>query len=71
MNITGGKLVAKALQKNEIKLTFGLVGNHLSPIFVYLQDYGIRLIDVRHEQAAVLMADGFAQVERKPAVAMV
>jgi len=71
MEVTGGELVAWTLQKSNISTAFGLVGNHLSPILVHLKNYGIKLVDVRHEQAAILMADGFAQVTRKPAVAMV
>ncbi|GAE86876.1 thiamine pyrophosphate-binding protein [Acetivibrio straminisolvens] len=69
--ITGGELLVLALRKNNIKNVFGLVGNHVSPIFVHAQKHGLDIIDVRHEQAAIHMADGWSQVTRNIGVAIV
>ena len=55
----------------ELRLHSGLVGNQISPIMVYAEKYGIEIIGTRHEQGAILMADGWAQVKRSTGVAMV
>ena len=69
--ILAGELVVQALKENDIETVFGLVGNQISPIMVCAEKYGIEIIGARHEQAAVLMADGWSQVKRKTGVAMV
>jgi acetolactate synthase-1/2/3 large subunit len=69
--IDGGKLVVKALKQEGVECIFGLSGGHIDPIFQACKDEGIRLIDVRHEQAAVFMAEGWAWVTGKPGVAVV
>lgn len=67
----GGEVVAKALNRNGIDTVFGLVGNQISPILTHLEEYGINFIGTRHEQAALHMADGWAQCNRSCGVAMV
>ena len=69
--ITGNDLVAEALKKENIEVVFTLGGVPLFGIMDALIREGIRLIDVRHEQAAVLMAQGYARATGKPGVAMV
>lgn len=71
MKITGGELVVLSLKKYFVDKVFTLVGNHLSPILVHAHKHQLEVIDVRHEQAAVHMADGYAQTTRTPGVAMV
>ncbi|QWU13748.1 acetolactate synthase-1/2/3 large subunit [Paenibacillus sophorae] len=71
MNITGAELVVQSLTQHHIDMVFGLVGNQISPILVHLEYSGIRYIGTRHEQAAIHMADGYSQVKRTSAVAMV
>lgn len=69
--IIGGELVAQQLKKENINTVFALIGNHVSPILVHLNDYGIKIIHTRHEQGAVHMADGWAQTTHKPGVVIV
>jgi acetolactate synthase I/II/III large subunit len=68
---TGSELVAKALQKENITVVFTLSGVPQFGMYEALVEAGIRLIDVRHEQAAILMAQGYARATGKPAAAMV
>lgn len=67
----GNDLIARALKKEGIGLVFTLSGVPQFGIYESMVREGIRLIDVRHEQAAVLMAQGYARATGKPAVAMV
>ena len=69
--VSGGELVAIALKNEGVQEFFGLVGNHVSPIFVHCEKHNLRIFDVRHEQAAVHMADGYAQSSRKIGVAII
>ena len=69
--INGGRLVAKVLKQEGVECIFGLCGGEIDPIFQGCQDEQIRIIDTRHEQAAVFMADAWARLTGKPGVAMV
>ncbi|MBI4831108.1 MAG: hypothetical protein HY801_06050 [Candidatus Lindowbacteria bacterium] len=71
MNRQGGYLVAKALKNEGVECIFTLCGGHIQPIYSGCVETGIRIIDVRHEQAATHAADGWARVTRKPGVAVV
>jgi acetolactate synthase-1/2/3 large subunit len=67
----GGDLVVRVLKEEGVKYIFGLPGGHISTIFDACIDFGIRIIDTRHEQAAVNMAEGWARFSGKPGVAVV
>lgn len=69
--LTGGSLVAKTFKQEGVKCIFGLSGGHIDSIWQGCMDEGIRVIDTRHEQAAVFMADGWARVTGQPGVAVV
>jgi len=69
--IIGGKLVADALIDRGVDYIFTLSGGHITPIYQFLENTSITLFDTRHEQAAVFMAEAWARMNRKPAVAMV
>ena len=69
--VTGGRLAVKALKQEGVECIFALSGGHVDPIFQACIDENIRLIDVRHEQAAAFMADGWARVTGKPGIAVV
>jgi len=70
-NVIGGKLVADALVDRGVDYIFSLSGGHITPIYQHLENTNINIFDVRHEQAAVFMAEASARLTRKPAVAMV
>jgi acetolactate synthase-1/2/3 large subunit len=61
MPVHGGKLAARALKKAGVECIFTLSGGHIMPIYDGCIDEGIRIIDVRHEQAAVHAADAWAR----------
>lgn len=56
--ITGGELLARALQAEGIEFLFGLPSPEIDPLLAQLEPHGIRLVPVRHEAAAVHMAEG-------------
>ncbi len=61
MAVHGGKLAARALKEAGVEVIFTLSGGHIMPIYDGCLDEGIRVIDVRHEQAAVHAADSWAR----------
>jgi acetolactate synthase I/II/III large subunit len=65
----GGRLVAAALRSRGVEHLFTLSGGHLFSIYDGCREEGIEIIDVRHEQAAVWAAEGYAKATRKPGVA--
>ena len=69
--VIGGRLAAEALIEREVKYVFTLSGGHITPVYQYLEGSPVALFDTRHEQAAVFMAEAWARMTRKPAVAMV
>ncbi len=61
MAVHGGKLAAKALKQAGVDCVFTLAGGHIMPLYDGMIDEGIRIVDVRHEQAAVHAADAWAR----------
>ncbi len=57
----GGKLAAKALKNAGVEVVFTLSGGHIMPLYDGCIDEGIKIVDVRHEQAAVHAADAWAR----------
>ncbi|MEE2674896.1 MAG: thiamine pyrophosphate-binding protein [Myxococcota bacterium] len=57
----GGQLAARALKQAGVEVIFTLAGGHIMPLYEGCMDEGIRIIDVRHEQAAVHAADSWAR----------
>ena len=58
--VHGGHLVIKALKKEGVKYIFSLSGGHIDKIYDASIDSDIKIIDVRHEQAAAMMAMGWS-----------
>jgi acetolactate synthase-1/2/3 large subunit len=61
MPLHGGKLAAKTLKKAGVECIFTLSGGHIMPLYDGCIDEGIRIVDVRHEQAATHAADAWAR----------
>lgn len=61
MSVHGGKLAARALKEAGVEVVFTLSGGHIMPLYDGCVDEGIQIVDVRHEQAAVHMADAWAR----------
>jgi acetolactate synthase-1/2/3 large subunit len=68
--ITGGKLLAQALQAEGIEILFGLPSPEIDALLVELEDHGIRLFPIRHEAAAVHMAEGYYKTTGKVAAVL-
>ncbi len=67
--INGGHLVGKYLKEVEkVEIVFGISGGHLEAILDGFTEYKIRTIDVRHEQAAAMMAHAWYVYTGKPGV---
>ncbi|MEW6554230.1 MAG: thiamine pyrophosphate-binding protein [Actinomycetota bacterium] len=70
--VHGGHIVAEYLKNVEgIDTIFALSGGHIAPIFDGCLDSGVRVVDVRHEQAAVMMAHAWSIFTGKPGVCLV
>jgi acetolactate synthase-1/2/3 large subunit len=69
--MNGGALVVRALEEAGVEVVFGLPGVHNLAIWKALGESEIRLVGVRHEQAAAYAADGYARTSGKPGVALV
>jgi acetolactate synthase I/II/III large subunit len=69
--LDGGHLVARMLKREGIDVVFTLCGGHIMPIYNGLLDEEIRIVDLRHEQAAAHAADGYARLTRNAGVAIV
>jgi acetolactate synthase-1/2/3 large subunit len=62
MPVHGGKLAARALKQAGVDCIFTLSGGHVMPIYDGCIDEGIRVVDVRHEQAAAHAADAWSRL---------
>ena len=67
----GADALALALAAAGVKRLFTLSGNHVMPVFDACLDAGIALVHVRHEAAAVHMADAWARLTGEVGVALV
>ncbi|MCL6479300.1 MAG: thiamine pyrophosphate-binding protein [Peptococcaceae bacterium] len=67
-NITGGELLVRCLANEGIKLVFGLPCPEIDPVLAKLEEYDIRFVPVRHEAAAVYMAEGVYKTTGRVAV---
>ncbi len=70
--MTGAKMVVQALKDQGVEVVFGYPGGAVLPIYDEIfQQNAIRHILVRHEQAAIHAAEGYARSTGKPGVALV
>ena len=70
--MTGAQMVVRALKDQGVDTIFGYPGGAVLPIYdAIFQQNDIRHILVRHEQAAVHMAEGYARSTGKPGVVLV
>src|ERR1700726_3031740 len=69
--IRGADIVARSLSRLGCRQVFTLSGNHIMSIFDAALETGLDLVHVRHEAAAVHMADAYGRLTGKPGIAMV
>jgi len=68
----GGHLAAKYMKEIEnVDTVFTLSGGHIENLLDGLNEYDIRAIDVRHEQAAAMMAHAWSIYQGQPGVCLV
>lgn len=70
--IYGGHLAAKYMKEVEhVDMVFTISGGHIENILDGFTEYNIRTIDVRHEQAAAMMAHAWSIYKNEPGVCLV
>ena len=67
----GAELLVDTLLQAGVQRLFSLSGNQIMPVYDACIDAGISIVHVRHEAAAVHMADAWAQITGEPGVALV
>ena len=67
---TGAELIVELLEREGVEVCFGLPGVHNLALWAALRHSGIRLVGVRHEQAAAYAADGYARATGRLGVAL-
>ncbi|MCZ6831292.1 MAG: thiamine pyrophosphate-binding protein [Gammaproteobacteria bacterium] len=60
--VHGGILTGRTFKQMGVECIFTLSGGHIMPIYVGCVEQGIKIIDVRHEQAAAHAADAWARL---------
>ncbi|HTB45440.1 MAG TPA: thiamine pyrophosphate-binding protein [Acetobacteraceae bacterium] len=68
--MNGGDIIARCLQKEGIKDLFYIMGGPMLGTEAACIKEGIRMIDVRHEQAAAFMCQAYSRLKQVPSVCM-
>lgn len=69
--VQGGRLAARALAAEGVGAVFTLSGGHIMPVYEGCRHEGVRVVDVRHEQAAGHAAEAWGRITRSCGVALV
>ena len=69
--LRGADIVIRALRCAGSRAIFSLSGNQIMPLYDAAIDHAIDIVHVRHEGAAVHMADAWGRLEAGPGIAMV
>jgi thiamine pyrophosphate-dependent acetolactate synthase large subunit-like protein len=68
--ITGSEIIARCLQKEGVADLFYIMGGPMLLAEATCVKEGIRMIDVRHEQAAAFMCQAYSRLKQVPSVCM-
>jgi len=68
--LTGSEIIAKCLKKEGIEDLFYIMGGPMLLAEATCIKEGIRMIDVRHEQAAAFMAQAYSRLRQAPSACM-
>jgi acetolactate synthase-1/2/3 large subunit len=71
VRLRGADVLARSLAAAGVRHVFTLSGNHVMPVFDAALDAKLNLIHVRHEAAAVHMADAWGRLTGEPGIALV
>ena len=69
--MNGAELLVDTLVRAGVRRIFSLSGNQIMPVYDACIDSGVSIVHVRHESAAVHMADAWAQITGELGVALV
>lgn len=70
MLVNGGDIFAKALKQCGVEQIFTICGGQIMPLIYGCRREGIKVIDVRHENAGVYAADAYARATGKTGVVL-
>ena len=70
-NITGARIFAESLKRENVEYVFAYTGGANLPIFEVLSEYDINVLICGHEQGGTHMAEGYAMASGKPGVVLV
>jgi acetolactate synthase-1/2/3 large subunit len=68
--MNGSQILAEALERQGVDMFFFIMGAPMLMVEAEALARGLRGIDVRHEQAAAMMAHAYARLRRRPGVCM-
>ena len=68
--VRGADIVARTLDAVGLRTVFTLSGNHIMPLFDAALETRLKLLHVRHEAAAVHMADAWARLTGQCGIAL-
>jgi acetolactate synthase-1/2/3 large subunit len=69
--LQGGRLAARAVAAHGVDAVFTLSGGHVMAVYEGCRHEGVRVLDVRHEQAAAHAAEAWGRMRRACGVALV
>src|ERR1700722_20288333 len=68
--LTGSEILAKCLKAEGVEDVFYIMGGPMLHAEAKCIEEGIRMIDVRHEQAAAFSAQAYSRLKQKPGICM-
>ena len=71
VSVRGADIVMRSLRRAGCRTIFALSGNHIMALFDAAIETDIEIVHVRHEAAAVHMADAWARLTGEPGIALV
>ncbi len=71
MKLRGADILARSLAGAGLRRVFALSGNHIMPVYDAALEAKLEIVHVRHESAAVHMADAWARITGEPGIALV
>ncbi len=69
--LRGADVLAQALARAGVRHLFSLSGNQIMPVYDAAPEAGLSIVHVRHEGAAVHMADAWGRLTGEPGIALV
>lgn len=70
MTMNGSEIVAETLKRQGIETFFFIMGGPMLTVESECINRGLRAVDVRHEQAAAMMAHAYARLRNLPGICM-